>query len=122
MHPSLLRIAQLEVDRTRKKLPPPVQTAAEECCVLLESLDNALQEDSSLPDDLLGMFDGPNRLDPEPAWPGEMPVIRLFLDRLWEHAGGDERIFRREVRITYLHELGHYLGWDEDDIEALGLA
>jgi hypothetical protein len=22
-------------------------------------------------------------------------------------------VFLREVRITYLHELGHYLGWDE---------
>jgi len=25
------------------------------------------------------------------------------------------------VRITYLHELGHYLGWDESDLEARGL-
>jgi predicted Zn-dependent protease with MMP-like domain len=25
------------------------------------------------------------------------------------------------VRLTYLHELGHYLGWDEDEIAERGL-
>jgi predicted Zn-dependent protease with MMP-like domain len=32
--------------------------------------------------------------------------------------GGD---FTDEVRVTYLHELGHHLGWDEDDLEGRGL-
>ena len=26
----------------------------------------------------------------------------------------------REVRITLLHEVGHYMGLDEDDLEAMG--
>ena len=26
-----------------------------------------------------------------------------------------------KIRITYLHELGHYFGMDEDDLEARGL-
>jgi len=30
-------------------------------------------------------------------------------------------VFREEVERTYLHELGHYLGWDEDDVAARGL-
>ena len=34
---------------------------------------------------------------------------------------GDVEIFRDECRLTYLHELGHYLGWDEDDLTARGL-
>jgi predicted Zn-dependent protease with MMP-like domain len=25
------------------------------------------------------------------------------------------------VRLTYLHELGHFLGWDESDLEIRGL-
>jgi predicted Zn-dependent protease with MMP-like domain len=25
------------------------------------------------------------------------------------------------VRVTYLHELGHFLGWDEEDLAARGL-
>ncbi len=29
--------------------------------------------------------------------------------------------FDQEVRLTYLHELGHYLGLDESDLEKRGL-
>ena len=40
-------------------------------------------------------------------------VERLVLDR-------DELV--EQLRITLLHEVGHHLGWDEDDLEARGLA
>jgi predicted Zn-dependent protease with MMP-like domain len=32
----------------------------------------------------------------------------------------DQEELRRQIRITLLHELGHYHGLDEDDLEALG--
>jgi predicted Zn-dependent protease with MMP-like domain len=32
-----------------------------------------------------------------------------------------ESDFREEVRITFLHELGHYLGLNEEDISERGL-
>ena len=47
--------------------------------------------------------------------------ILLFLENLWDFAGEDEEIFRQEVRTTYLHELGHYLGLEEIDLEERGL-
>ena len=34
---------------------------------------------------------------------------------------GDEADYKEEVRITYFHELGHYLGLEEDDLEERGL-
>jgi len=49
------------------------------------------------------------------------PQILLYLENLWEFAEGSEDVFREEVERTYLHELGHYLGWDEDDVAARGL-
>jgi predicted Zn-dependent protease with MMP-like domain len=33
----------------------------------------------------------------------------------------DEEGFREEVRVTFLHELGHYIGFNEDDLEQRGL-
>lgn len=71
--------------------------------------------------DLLGLFCGESFGER-----GESPVptpaqIYLFLDNLWEKAREDLDEFREEVRITYLHELGHYLGWDEDDMAAHGI-
>jgi predicted Zn-dependent protease with MMP-like domain len=47
--------------------------------------------------------------------------ILLFLENLWDYAEDDLEIYRDEVRLTYLHELGHYLGWDEDEIARRGL-
>lgn len=120
-HPKLLRLAETEVERARGKLPEEVRAASEECLVTYEDIEDALEEDDQLPDDLLGLFEGYNRMDPLPAGPADMPRIRLFLDNLWDYADGDEHQFRKEVRITWLHELGHYLGWGEEEIEALGL-
>ena len=47
--------------------------------------------------------------------------MHLYLRNLWEEAEGDRDRFVEEVRVTYLHELGHYLGWDEDAIRARGI-
>jgi predicted Zn-dependent protease with MMP-like domain len=120
-HPKLLRLAETEVERARSQLPNEVRTASEECLITYEDMDDALEEGEDVPEDLLGSFEGLSRMDPLPAGPEDMPRIRLFLDNLWDYAGEDEQQYRREVRITWLHELGHYLGWGEEEIEALGL-
>ena len=117
----LLRLAETEVARAQSRLPGDVREAADECAVTYETIDDALDAGETIGDDLLGLFEGLNRLDPEPSGPDDMPRIRLFLDNLWDYADGDELTYRKEIRITYLHELGHYLGWDEDKIAELGL-
>ncbi len=116
-HPKLLRQAEAEVQRVLDRLPEAVRAAAGECLVCYEDAGN----DPELEEDLLGLFEGLNRLDPEPGSAADLPRIRLFLDNLYDYAGSDEHEYRMEVRITYLHELGHYLGWDEEQVEALGL-
>ena len=64
--------------------------------------------------DTLGIFE-------EGAAASPTPRIRLWLENLWEIAEGDLAIFRAEVRTTLLHEIGHVLGWDEQDLEERGL-
>lgn len=34
--------------------------------------------------------------------------IILFLQNRWEFAERDENVFRKEIRTTFLHELGHF--------------
>jgi predicted Zn-dependent protease with MMP-like domain len=121
-HPKLHRLAEAEVRRTLEKLPEEVRNAAAECVVIYELMDDAVEEGDPPSEDLLGLFEGYSRLDPLPSGPEDMPRIRLFLDNLWRYAGQDDRAFRTEVRITWLHELGHYLGWGEEEVEALGLS
>jgi predicted Zn-dependent protease with MMP-like domain len=69
--------------------------------------------------ELLGLFSGPAK--GEEAAPGELsPRIHLW-KRAHEHSVGDARAFTAEVRTTLFHEFGHYLGYDEDDLEKIGL-
>ena len=69
--------------------------------------------------DTLGLFTGAEFVDEE-AIPMP-PQIILFLENIWEFADDDENLFRDEVHTTFLHELGHYLGLDEDDLTDRGL-
>jgi len=39
----------------------------------------------------------------------------------WVLAEGDGNSFRDEIRATFLHELGHFLRLDEDDLAERGL-
>jgi predicted Zn-dependent protease with MMP-like domain len=49
------------------------------------------------------------------------PQIILFRENIWDQAEQDEEWFLDEVHTTYLHELGHYLGLDEDELIERGL-
>ncbi|MBU1692698.1 MAG: metallopeptidase family protein [Verrucomicrobia bacterium] len=62
---------------------------------------------------LLGLFAG-EAFPLADAPGGDLPAqILLFVENLADYSDFDESIFREEVRTTYLHELGHYLGLDE---------
>ncbi len=71
-------------------------------------------------DTLYGLYQGiplPERsiLDP-PVLPDK---ITIFAEPLLEDFPDVEEL-RAEIRLTVLHEIAHYFGMDEDDIEALG--
>lgn len=114
----LLQLAENVVQNALETLPESVRAAAEECLIYYEENVDPEDEDA---EDILGLFEGNNRLDPAPGSPDEMPRITLFLRNLWDYAGNVEEVFCHEVRLTFLHELGHYLGWDEEEVEAYGL-
>lgn len=120
--PELTTLARQVVTAAQKRLPPEVRTVAEAVPVSYEPVPNDAILAEGWEPDILGMFVGHEhggelRSD-EVSLP---PQILLFLDNLWDYAEGDEEIYRDEVRLTYLHELGHYLGWDEDEVARRGL-
>jgi predicted Zn-dependent protease with MMP-like domain len=123
MRPELLEeLAQRVVRVTMHHLPERIKTAVRPCRIELEWIDDCLAAGEDLPgDDLLGLFEGASLSDPMPDDLDSLPRIRLFLDSLWDYAEGDPEIFRQEVRITLLHELGHYLGLNEDQVANMGL-
>ncbi len=115
-------IARRVVRVTLHHLPERIKTAARQCRIDCDWMDRCQEAREDLPaDDLLGLFEGASLADPEPQDAVQLPRIRLFLDNLWDYAEGDLAAFREEVRVTLLHELGHYLGLDEDQVAELGL-
>ena len=117
---SLLAWAQAEVESVLRSLPGTVRVEARQLPVTCEHCPNAALIADGIEADTLGLFVG--AAYGEAAAPSPIPSqIILFLDNLWDQSEADEGDFRREVRTTFLHELGHYLGWDEDDLMERGL-
>ena len=48
-------------------------------------------------------------------------LIELYLEGIREDCLRDSQDFSTELERTYLHELGHHLGLDEDVVEKYGL-
>ena len=69
--------------------------------------------------DTLGLFTGSTFA--EQGQEELPPQIILYLDNIWEDAVGDVAEFRFQVRQTLLHEMGHYLGLEEVDLEKRNL-
>jgi predicted Zn-dependent protease with MMP-like domain len=108
-----------EVQEIIESLPEELRAKARALPVTVEARPNdGLVEDGIEPD-TLGLFTGPE-YGAECLAPLPSQVI-LFLENLWDFCAEDEDTFREEVRRTYLHELGHYLGLDEDDLWDRGL-
>ena len=119
---ALERIAKTEVAALRLELPREMaRRAAEVPVVMLPRPTKAMVRDDGVDPDLLGLFVGPNCAEGVESGDPLPPEILLFLDNLWDYAEGDEDAFREEVRVTYFHELGHYIGLEEGDLEDRGL-
>lgn len=119
--PALLQIAQEEVGRLLRALPDELQAAARSLPVLYQPRPDPRAHGADVARDTLGFFVGTPFATTESA-PGELAGhVILFLENLWAEAAGDEQVYREEVRATYLHELGHFLGLDEWDLEDRGL-
>jgi predicted Zn-dependent protease with MMP-like domain len=114
-------LAREEVEVTLAALPAPLRERAQALPVTFERRPNAAHRRDGIEPDTLGLFVGPEFACEETTALPLPPQIILFLENIWDLAEADEEIFREEVHTTYLHELGHYLGLDEDDLFERGL-
>jgi predicted Zn-dependent protease with MMP-like domain len=107
------------VETTLAELPAPLREQARRLPITMERHPSRDLVADGIEPDTLGLFVGPEFAQ-EDAVPMPPQVI-LFLENIWELVEGDEEFFREEVHTTLLHELGHYLGLDEDDLTERGL-
>ncbi len=117
----LASIARQTVKSAQRRLPDEIRTLAEGVPVSFEPVPNDAMLAEGLEPDILGLFVGHPHLGENADLQPLPPQILLFLDNLWDYAEEDIELFRDEVRLTYLHELGHYFGWDEEELARRGL-
>ena len=87
-----------------------------------EPSDDLLLELGHEPNEhLLGLYVGvplPERtFGEEPYLPDQILIFRKPLERMCQN----RRELREQIRITVIHELAHYFGFDEDHLQRLGL-
>jgi predicted Zn-dependent protease with MMP-like domain len=117
----LNQLARAQVAATLAALPEPLRERAQPLPVTFERVPSAAFQAEGIEADTLGVFTGPVFGDEEHSASPLPPQIILFLENLWDFAEGDAEIYCDEVHTTYLHELGHYLGLDEDELTERGL-
>ncbi len=117
----LFPTAQKVVDRTMASLPPELKEGLAGIPVVLETVPSPLLVEDGIDPDLLGLFCGGDYVAEEGGYDPIPAQILLFLKNIWDYSGRDPGVFREEVRRTLLHEIGHYLGLDEDDLAARDL-
>ena len=94
------------------ELPPHIATSLENVAVVVE-------DENPEDPDLLGLYHGvplPERGDAGGLAPDTISIYRIPL----EESFPDPTELQEEIRITVLHELGHYFGLDEDRLAELG--
>ncbi len=76
----------------------------------MENVAVVVEDENPEDPDLLGLF------SEEPYMPAQITIYRLPL----EESFPDPVALEEEIRITVLHEIGHYFGMDEEQIAQLG--
>ena len=115
----LQELALTEIEATLTALPKPLREQAQKLPVTFERVPNAGLQADGIEADTLGLFTGSEFADEGASV--LPPQIILFLENLWDFAEGDEEVFCEEARTTFLHELGHFFGLNEDDLTERGL-
>jgi predicted Zn-dependent protease with MMP-like domain len=109
----LLATAQGVVQSTLASLPEELRAAVRPLAILYQERPSTEVQADGIDADSLGLFRGDAL--------SECAQIILYLDNICAAADGDHQQFCEEVRVTLLHEIGHFLGLDEDDLDDRGL-
>ncbi|HEB91822.1 MAG TPA: tetratricopeptide repeat protein [Deltaproteobacteria bacterium] len=110
------------VDTAMANLPRSIRERIEGVPILVEDFpDLDLVRNERVSPQTLGLFLGVPRTEVlQTDQPLDLDRILLFKKNL-EKICQDEEDLIDQVQITLRHEVGHYLGLDEDDLERLGL-
>ena len=113
-------VADEETSLLISRLPPQIRSKIQDIPIIFEKSPPPNLLADGVESDVMGLFVGDDypheASDPMPT------EIFLFLFNIWDEAQADMPRYRVELRKTLLHEWGHYLGLDEDELSERDLA
>jgi predicted Zn-dependent protease with MMP-like domain len=114
------------IEEARARLPRMLDRHLENVAIMVEDLpDEAILRDSDPPLDpcLAGLFVGvPLGQKTSFDGPPRLPDTIFLFKRNIERASEDRGDLIEEIRTTLYHEIGHYVGYDEDELADRGFA
>ena len=112
-----------EVEMTLAELPPAFAERLGPVAILVEPRPSRVLVEDGIDARVLGLFDGATSEELSgPDAPLTTTRILIFSHNLGDaFADEAEDQLRAQVRITVLHEVGHFFGLEEEDMERLGL-
>jgi predicted Zn-dependent protease with MMP-like domain len=122
-----VRLGRAEFERlvaqAVESLPPKFLTRLENVDVVVE--EEPSEEDLELAgiqpgSTLLGLYHGVPQSQRGPWYGNLLPDRIVIYQRPIEAVARDRREIRKEIRITIMHEIGHYFGLAEDDLAEAG--
>jgi predicted Zn-dependent protease with MMP-like domain len=121
IHVSPERFEELVVDAL-DSVPPELASEVDNVAIVVEEWPTAEQL-AGRPGTLLGLYEGIPLTERGPmSYAGVMPDhITVFRGPLCAMARTEDEL-ARQVRVTVLHEVGHYFGMDDDRLRELGWA
>jgi predicted Zn-dependent protease with MMP-like domain len=102
-----------EVRAALDSLPPKLAAALDNVAVVIE-------DENPEDPDIFGLYEGIPLTERGSGDFGQLPDRIAIYRRPLEEDFDDPAELREEIRITVLHELAHYFGFDEDRIAELG--
>jgi predicted Zn-dependent protease with MMP-like domain len=112
-----------EVETAIGELPAEFRAAVENVAVLLEDYaDEVTQREMALahPLDLLGLYRGLPLPERGGTYAGAQPdEVHLYREAIVDYADYHGLAVTDCIRNTLIHELGHYLGYDDDQLERI---
>lgn len=105
-------------------LPAPIRRALDNVAIVVQDLPEPRQWRSAGADGpmgLLGLYEGGgidrSVFDPMPPSPDRITLFRRPL----EAACATREELVEQIRATVLHEIGHHLGFDEAELDEMGM-
>jgi predicted Zn-dependent protease with MMP-like domain len=115
------RLVREENALVLKSLSPDLRTLAKSVTIIIADRPTRHERGFTEADDLLGLYEGVSRTDRHiDDMEAVADQITLFRVPLLDACNSTDEL-REEIRITLIHELGHYFGFEENELLKHGL-